>query len=248
MLFSGLKKIVLGSFIIILICLSIISPAVLKVALGSKAVYRKVTEDKIVALTFDDGPDPRYTVPILDTLKEFQAPATFFMVGNNVISYPEIAKRIVAEGHEVGDHTMTHPRLTDLTPEQAYVEIERGYQTIIDVTGTVPEYFRSPKGLSTGYVEEAVSSLGMKEILWTVTIENRAATTPEEMSNRVLNKIKPGYIILLHDGRLDRTKTVQALPLLLKGLREQGYKVVPLSELLQQETPEELASYDPLTL
>lgn len=223
MLFSRLKIVLAVFFLTMLFCLSVLGSTGFKVALGSKAIYRKETDEKIVALTFDDGPDPRYTVPILDTLKEFQAPATFFMIGDNVIAHPEIAHRIIAKGHEVGGHTMTHPRLTDLTPDEAYIEIQRGYQTIIDVTGSTPKYFRSPKGLTTDYVVEAVSSLGMKEILWTVTIENRAAATPEEMSDRVLNKLKPGYIILLHDGRLDRSKTVQALPLLLRGLQEQGY-------------------------
>ncbi|SHE90830.1 polysaccharide deacetylase family protein [Desulforamulus putei] len=246
MFFSVTKKILLGSFITVLFCLTVIGPTGLKVALGSKAIYRKETDDKIVALTFDDGPDPRYTVPILDTLKKYQAPATFFMVGNNVKAYPEIARKIVAEGHEVGNHTMTHPRLTDVTPEEAFVEIESAYQTIIDVTGAVPVYFRSPKGLTTDYVEKTAASLGMKEILWTVTIENRSATTPEEMADRVLKKVKPGYIILLHDGRLDRMKTVEALPLLLNGLKEKGYTVVPLAQLLKWDHKEDMVSYDPM--
>lgn len=245
---TSIKKIVFVSFIMLLTVFGFAGNNSLKIALGgNKAIYRKTTNIKVVALTFDDGPDPRFTNSILDTLKKYNVPATFFMVGDNVKAHPEIAKRIVAEGHEVGDHTMTHPTLTDLTPEEAYNEIESGYQTIISTTGTVPLYFRSPKGLTTDYAQSAASSLGMKEILWTVTIENRNAPTSEEMANRVLNKIQPGYIILLHDGRLDRTKTVKALPLLLDGLKEKGYKVISLTDLLTINY-QELAYYDPLSI
>lgn len=199
---------------------------------GKKSVFRKVTHTKIVALTFDDGPDPRYTLPILDILKEYQAPATFFMVGNNINKYPDIAKKVVAEGHEVGNHTMDHRPLTDLTPPEVYHEIEDCYKTIRTVTGVVPKYFRSPKGLTTPDVEAVTNTFEMSEILWTLTIENKKAPTPEAMVERVINKIEPGSIILLHDGRLDRTNTVKALPLLIKELRNNGYRIVPLSELL----------------
>ncbi|GAB6158849.1 hypothetical protein JCM39194_20490 [Desulfotomaculum varum] len=244
-MFTSFAKKVLPGLLAVMVCLIFFSSNGIKVALGSKAVYRKDTGDKIVALTFDDGPDPRYTVPMLDTLKRYHTPATFFMVGNNVKAHPDIAKRIVAEGHEVGNHTMTHPNLTDLSPDEAYIELATAQQTIIGVTGIAPVFFRSPKGLTTGYVEQAAASLGMQEILWSVTIENRSATTPQEMAQRVLNKVKPGYIILLHDGRLDRSKTVEALPLLLKGLQEKGYRVVTLSQLLQWDD-NDVAAYDPM--
>lgn len=240
------KKITLYSFILSLLILSLVSPTGIKMAIGSKKItYQKITTNKLVALTFDDGPEPRFTVPILDILKEYHAPATFFMVGNQVIKHPDIAKRIIQEGHEVGNHTMNHLVMTELVPNEVFAEIKNGKDAIKEVTNTVPHYYRSPKGLTNAYVEKAVSSLDMKEILWTVTIENHDAQTPEAMANRVLSKVQPGFIILLHDGRLDRTKTVKSLPLLLRGLQEKGYKVVSLSELLSDTTsPGEDMYYD----
>ena len=233
-------------FILLVIALLFSSktpPLKLKIALnGTHGIYRAETNRKIVSLTFDDGPDPRFTLPILDTLKEYQAPATFFMVGNNVKTYPDIAQRIVAEGHEVGNHTMSHPTLPNLDPTETYQEISSCYHTIHDITGVLPHYFRSPKGLTTDSVEKSLPNFELQEIFWTVTIENRDSPTPEEMVSRVLQKVQPGYIILLHDGRLDRSKTVQALPLLLKELKRQGYQVVPLSDLLQDQDDTEIVA------
>jgi len=230
----------MGSLIfLLLICLVEVNSTNIKVAIGkSKSIYRIKTNKKVVALTFDDGPDPRFTLPILDTLKEYQTPATIFMVGNNVKTYPDIVKRVLQEGHEIRNHTMTHPELPDLTQEQANAEIESCSQVIAKTTGKQPIYFRPPKGLSNDYVGKDAASLGMRQIFWSVTIENSSAPTPQAMAERVLNKVEPGNIILLHDGRLDRTKTVKALPLLLKGLKERGYQVISLSEMLQMENSE----------
>lgn len=207
--------------------------AIIKTALGSDSiVYHVKTTKKVVALTFDDGPDPRYTTPMLDTLREFNAQATFFVVGQNVLKHPEILQVIVRDGHEIGNHTMNHPRLPDLTPEEVRRELSSCSNVIHQLTGQKPYYFRSPKGLTTPAVASSLARLGMREIHWSMTIENRSAKTPEEMANRIISKIKPGHIILLHDGRLDRTNTVKALPILLVGLKQQGYQVVTLSELL----------------
>ncbi|WP_003539992.1 polysaccharide deacetylase family protein [Desulfotomaculum nigrificans] len=213
------------------------SPTMSKVAIGnSHGIYRIKTKNKLVALTFDDGPDPRFTPAILDILKKYKVPATFFVVGKNVEDHPEILLRTIHEGHQVGNHTMTHPILNQLKPEEIYKELKDCSRTIWLVSGEHPIYFRSPKGLTSAEVQKIGSSLGMEQILWTVTMENHAAKTPKEMADRVLRKVGPGYIILLHDGRLDRSKTVAALPLLLEGLQKRGYKVVPLSELLSIET------------
>lgn len=200
-----------------------------------KVIYRVHTLDKVVALTFDDGPDPRFTLPILDILKEFNAPSTFFIVGNNAKAHPDIVKRIVQDGHELANHTMTHPALAERSPDKTYNELEQCLQTISAATGRRPSYFRPPKGLTTVYVDKATTSLGMQEVLWTVCIENRSAPTPREMADRVLSKVQPGTIILLHDGRLNRTKTVQALPMLLEGLEKNGYQVIPLRKMLEIE-------------
>ncbi|SHK23841.1 polysaccharide deacetylase family protein [Desulforamulus aeronauticus] len=221
--------------ITVFIWFTIVNPSGLKTALGHKAICRVDVTDKVVALTFDDGPDPRYTLPILDTLRQYHAHACFFVVGKNVEAYPNIAKKIISEGHEIGNHTMTHPQMPDLSARETHQEIS-GCQQIVEKTiGQLPMYYRSPKGLSTDYAKTSASTFGLQEILWTLTIENRNAPTPEKMANRVLEKVQPGYIILLHDGRLNRSKTVQALPLLLKGLQDRGFRVVSLSDLLSMQ-------------
>ena len=229
--------------ITVLIWFTIVNPSGLKTALGNKSLYRVDVTDKVVALTFDDGPDPRYTLPILDTLRQYQAPACFFVVGKNVEAHPEIAKRIILEGHEIANHTMTHPQMPDLSGRETDQEISGCQQVVEKTTGQLPVFYRSPKGLSTDYAKTSASSLGLQEVLWTLTIENRNAPTPEKMANRILEKVKPGYIILLHDGRLDRSKTVQALPLLLKGLQDRGFRVVSLSDLLSMQN----TTYDDLS-
>ncbi|AEF93214.1 polysaccharide deacetylase [Desulfotomaculum nigrificans CO-1-SRB] len=203
-------------------------------------LYRVNTSQKIVALTFDDGPDPRFTPDILDILQQYHCKATFFVVGQNLELHQNLVKRALAEGHEVGNHTMSHTNLHAIPQQAVFAEINNCSQSIAALTGVAPKFFRPPVGITNPSIEKTASNLGMVEVHWTVAIENQSAPTPEAMARRVLERVRPGSIILLHDGRLDRSKTVQSLPLLLQGLDEKGYQAVTLTQLLKTQTEEVL--------
>jgi peptidoglycan/xylan/chitin deacetylase (PgdA/CDA1 family) len=190
------------------------------------------TRQKVVALTFDDGPDPRFTPQVLRILKENKITATFFVIGEEAQLHPDLVKQEAAEGHEIENHTFTHPDLrqrTDLTTSE---EILWCQSTIADLTGRSPIYFRPPRKLYNDETIQMTELYGYRLVLWTVCMENRSAPTPQAMSSRVLRYCRPGSIILAHDGRLDRTPTVKALPLLIKELKKKGYRFVTLHELL----------------
>jgi len=195
-------------------------------------VTRANTDQKVVALTFDDGPDPRYTPQVIEILREYKVPATFFVVGEDARLYPEIIAQEVKAGHEVENHSFTHPDLlreTDLTTSE---EILWCQQAVTDLTGRDPLYFRPPRGLYNLDILKLADVIGYRVVLWTVCLENQKAPTPRQMVERVMKRCVPGAIILAHDGRTDRSKSVQALPLLLQSLQEKGYRLVTLHELL----------------
>ncbi len=198
-----------------------------------KPLYRVKTEEKYVALTVDDGPDPRFTPELLDILKEHNAHATFFLVGNQVLKYPKLAKREISEGNEVGNHTLTHPDLLKEKGNKAILnEINGGAKAIESVLKIKPKYFRAPKGLLNKDAYEIANALGERVIVWNVTLEHYATPTPKLMARRIINKATPGSIILMHDGRLNRSRSIHAIPMVIEGLQKKGYKIVTLSELL----------------
>ncbi|MFZ3062174.1 MAG: polysaccharide deacetylase family protein [Actinomycetota bacterium] len=200
-------------------------------------LWESRTKVKAVALTFDDGPDPNYTPRILDILKEKNVRATFFLVGREVEQHPDIVEREISEGHELENHSYSHPELEVETDAQIQNEIVKGGEAIEKMTGKKPKYFRPPKGLVGGEVFTIANANGYQVILWGITIEHSASKTPPEEANRVLKAIEPGMIILAHDGRLNRIKTVEALPIIIDGLRAKGYKFLTLSALLRLDKP-----------
>jgi len=191
---------------------------------------------KVVALTFDDGPHPVFTPKVLDILKRYQVRATFFLIGARVERYPDIARRIVAEGHEVGNHTYSHPK--DLPKEgweEVRAELERGARAIERVTGVRPKLFRPPFGYINYRLHTLAQLKGYMVVFWTVSADHHDAPTPKAMAERVFRLVHPGAIILMHDGRIPaRWKDVAALPLIIEGLRQRGYRFVTVSELLSR--------------
>jgi peptidoglycan/xylan/chitin deacetylase (PgdA/CDA1 family) len=197
-------------------------------------VYSAHVNEKLVALSVDDGPDPRFTPAILGILEYERVPATFFVVGRNVALYPELLRREVEDRNEIGNHTYTHPEMNGLSQEALLTELARNEAEIAAVTGLRPFYFRPPKGyLDRRELETAVQA-GYRVILWSVALEHHDLLTPEAMANRVIRLAEPGGIILLHDGRLDRTRSVEALPLIIRGLKRKGFRFVTVGQLLQQ--------------
>ena len=206
-------------------------PATKKIS-SEKILYKIRTKEKLVALTVDDGPDPSFTPKLLDILKENNIHATFFVLGSQLEKYPDIGMRLLEEGNEIGNHTYSHPELPSIDASQIANEITQGTEAIQRVLGTKTKFFRAPKGLINDDVLRIAKEQDQLVIKWSITLEHRDSPTPHDMATRVIDKITPGGIILMHDGRLDRTRSIEALPVLIKGLQEKGYKFVTLSELL----------------
>lgn len=190
------------------------------------------TSEKLVALTFDDGPDPRFTPEVLDILEENHVPATFFVVGKFAARYPDLVVREIQDGNEVGNHTYDHPNLLGDNPKQIRAEISGGGAIIEEVTGKPLTLFRPPKGLINREGLEIAHELGYKIVFWGVATEHREAPTPDLMAARVIHQARPGIIILAHDGRLDRSKTVAALPAIIQGYKAMGYRFVTVSQFM----------------
>jgi peptidoglycan/xylan/chitin deacetylase (PgdA/CDA1 family) len=193
-----------------------------------------VETDKLVALTFDDGPDPRWTPLVLETLKRYKVRATFFVIGEQAELYPELVQRIHSEGHELGNHTYSHPnRMQKESFEELREEVRRCNEVIERITGVRPKLFRPPMGLMNYFIHTAAQVEGLTVVYWTVSADHHDAPTPQAMANRVMRLIHPYGIILMHDGRTkERWKDVKALPLIIEGLKKRGYHFVTVSELL----------------
>ncbi len=202
-------------------------------------IWRVSTDRKVVALTFDDGPGPKYTPAVLALARKRGIKFTFFLVGKQIQLHPDLARQEIAEGHVIGNHTWDHPTMTYDTAREDIGEIERCEDEIERICGKRTHLFRPPKGMWDGDTFLAADSLGYKMILWSVTLEHHNTKTPEAMAQRVLDRIRPGMIILAHDGepghRVDRSRTIKALPILLEGLKARGYELVTVPELIELE-------------
>jgi peptidoglycan/xylan/chitin deacetylase (PgdA/CDA1 family) len=198
-------------------------------------IYSGHGTEKKVALTFDDGPDTKYTAQILDILKQNHIAATFFVTGEHATAHKEVLKRIAEAGHEIGNHSWDHVDLTKLDDVQLKEEIDRTDEAIKNVAGRTPSLFRPPYGaLSKPVVDYTEKS--HKLIAWSVDTRDWQGLAPEKMLQIVKKELKPGAIILQHsaggkNGNL--SNTVRALPQLVIYLKEQGYRFVTVSELLQ---------------
>lgn len=202
-----------------------------------KTVYKvqPSSSDKVIALTIDDGPWPKTTLEMLDILKQNDVKATFFWVGSALEANPKIAKQVVAEGHAIGNHTWHH-WYRQMNEATAKSEIERTAQLINKTTGVKTLLFRPPGGFLNNGLAAYAKSQNYSVVMWSLT---SADTDPRAKSqafvNNVLKGAKPGAIVLMHDGGGDRYKTVQALPQIINGLKQQGYRFVTIPQLLELE-------------
>jgi len=188
---------------------------------------------RAVALTFDDGPDPRSTLPLLDLLSERKVPAAFFCIGERVDAHPDVAARIVKEGHLLENHSYSHSYVTNLfTARRLRDELERTHGAIQKAGGAKPSCFRPPLGLSNPLIFEVASALGLRVIGWTA----RGLDTQIRDANRIVARIarglRPGAIILLHDGNIPPDRLVLTVKTLLDRVQSLGYEVVRLDRLL----------------
>jgi len=192
-----------------------------------------------VAITFDDGPDPRWTPKILDILKAANVKATFFVVGVNAERYPSLVRRIVNEGHEIGNHTYYHPNLALCWPEHIRLELNATQLLLETITGRATTFFRPPYAADTGPTElselaplKIAEDLNYLVVLENIDPQDWAKPGADIILRRIKQQRHDGSVILLHDAGGDRSQTVEALPGILDWLHTRGDTIVPLSTLL----------------
>lgn len=186
---------------------------------------------KEVALTFDDGPWPVSTDAILSQLRAAGIRATFFMVGYSVNRRPELARRVRWAGMEIGNHTQSHKLLRRATPAVINSQIRRGRNTILRVTGARTVWYRPAGGSRSAAVYREAKKLHQRVVMWTVDPKDWSRPGSLVIARRVLDHVQPGSVILMHDGGGDRSQTVEALKLVIHGLKARGYAMVTLSRL-----------------
>ncbi|MBN2075092.1 MAG: glycosyltransferase [Dehalococcoidales bacterium] len=232
--------------LVVIIFFSLFASSIPSTQAFGKVYYEADTSEQIIALSFDDGPNDPYTSQILDILSEFDVKATFFIVGKNAELYPDTVKRIVREGHVIGNHSFSHDFIETIT-EFDSSDIQLAQEVIYNITGIMPYLYRPPRGLKTPWELESAEELGMITITWSVTTDEFDEETLFDESSvsdgihDIINKVEPGEIIFLYDGHgtdhdtpdSDQSLTVQALPEIIKQLRGKGYRFVTIPELLE---------------
>ncbi|MCR4398143.1 MAG: glycerol-3-phosphate acyltransferase, partial [Firmicutes bacterium] len=191
---------------------------------------------RMVALTFDDGPDPDYTPRILDILREKGVPATFFMVGKHVERFPGVARRVVEEGHAVGNHTYSHANMPLLTRDKIVGEVTKAEQAIVNACGVRPHLFRPPRGLAGDAACELIRNNKYTIVLWDLSSMDWAEPSYREIVAEC-SRARNGNIILFHDGGSllaseggSRENTIKALPVVIDNLRRRGFRFVTVDE------------------
>jgi peptidoglycan-N-acetylglucosamine deacetylase len=245
-----IKKIIL--FLILAVFLIVLTVVLFTIFFDQAVITRRDTiyhvpsSEKVVALTFDDGPSPKWTPQILDVLKAGQAKATFFMLGEHVEKYPQVARRVAAEGHEIGNHTYDHHVLIYYKTEELEKELKDAQEAIYKVTGVTTKYFRPPKAWLTESEKKDIKRLGYEIILWSLNSKDWVTFDDRYIVKYILHYVHPGDILLFHDsggvfkpegGK--RKETVSAVKRLIEKLRARGYRFVTISELLELQKKNE---------
>lgn len=194
------------------------------------------TDQKRIALTFDDGPDPRFSNDVLDVLKQYNVPATFFVLGSKAVANPEIVKRMQNEGHVIGNHTYAHPNLVEEADlETLEREVTRTEDALNEIIGYRTKLFRPPFGFLYNELVEKLGNMNYYVIAWSVDSLDWQEDPPEVIASKVVDNIHPGAIILMHDGAEssgDRTNTILSLQQIIPILQDQGYEFVTVPDLL----------------
>jgi len=197
--------------------------------LFGRAVARLRGADRAVALTFDDGPNPQATPAILDALAERGVKATFFVLGRHAERWPELVRRIAAEGHAIGNHGFHHRKLHLKSPRYVRNDLELGLAAIERAAGVRPRWFRAPHGFRSPWVTPIAASLGERTVGWSLGVWDSARPGVEVIATRTVEGARPGSILLLHDGdgydpAGDRMQTARAVPLIVDRLHDLGYR------------------------
>ena len=204
-------------------------------ASASANVYHKNCNGEMnIALTFDDGPHPKKTPKILDLLAKHGIHATFFMIGQNVEYYSQAAKRVVSEGHEIGNHTYSHPHIGKSQKSVLLGEMTECASSMERILGRIPRLFRPPEGVVDDDIKAAAFDMGYNVILWSVDTRDWAGASAENIAKNVLSNVHPGDIILMHDYTGSNCHTLEALEIMIPQLLEKGYNFVTVSELISK--------------
>lgn len=190
-------------------------------------------KEKKIAITFDDGPNPDFTLKVLDLLKRNNAKATFFCIGNNIETYPEVLKAIAQNGHDIGNHSFSHDVMIDFNSTENWLnEIKQADNAIHRISGKKTTLFRPPFGVTTPKLAKALKATEHKVIGWNIRSYDTVTKNPDRIVKRITKQIKPGAIILLHDKQ---TNVLPVLEHLLQFLQKQDYQAVTINELLNEK-------------
>ena len=200
------------------------------------ATYAQVRVDQpYIAMTFDDGPSAENTPRLLEMLKQRNIKATFFLIGQNAAANPDIVRRILADGNEIGNHSWTHPQLSKLSDDRVTAEIEKTQHAINGASGFTPTLLRPPYGAITARQREWIENrFGLNIILWSVDPFDWKRPGASVITHRILSQVRQGAIILSHDIH---KQTVDAMPATLDGLIAKGYKFATVSQLIAMNKP-----------
>lgn len=193
-------------------------------------IYRGSGE-KTVALTFDDGPDKTKTDIILEILKRYEVKATFFMIGKNAELYPEIVSRVIASGHEIGNHTYSHVFLSGMSVCEVRSEFSRGANAIFSASEYEAHFLRPPGGIYDENVISAAKADNQIIALWSIDTLDWCHRSKNEIVTEVLENIRGGDIVLMHDYICGESHTAEALETIIPTLKERGYEFVTLSDM-----------------
>ncbi|MGE3317876.1 MAG: polysaccharide deacetylase family protein [Candidatus Berkiella sp.] len=199
---------------------------------ASETIRHVKTTQKVVALTFDDGPSEPYTQQILQVLNKNNVKGTFFVLGGNAKEYPNIVKQIMNEGHELGNHSMYHDKMKNRSVDKIYNDI-KSVDTILRNLGYQKEItFRAPFGITSDNLKVALEKLNKRQVLFMFLPQDWTKISSQQIHDNVMKELRPGLIITLHDGGKRRDNTVKATQMLIDTLKQKGYRMVTVSELL----------------
>ncbi len=231
------KLVAIGCCVLTLILTTFLSvrgiSAVSTAAASSKKIpiYYVQKEEKVVSLSFDAAWGNEQTQDLLNILEKYNVKTTFFLVGSWVDKYPESVKAIFDAGHDVSNHSNTHPHMSKLSKDKMKSEIEECNNKIEKIIGVKPILFRPPYGDYNNSVVDATNELNMYCMQWNIDSLDWKDPSPEQIKKNILNKIKPGSIILMHNGAKN---TPEALPLVIESIINEGYSIVPISQIIYQ--------------
>ncbi len=200
------------------------------------SVERGPRSSRKIYLTFDDGPNEHATPAILSTLASERVPAAFFMVGDHVRRFPELARRVAGSGHEIGNHTQNHVKLHFSGARRIREQLELAHAAIESATGKTPRVFRAPHGYRSPFLRSIIFDMRYTVFGWTFGVFDTARPGAEEIRRRVRKRLRTGAIVLLHDGdgydsNGDRMQTAEALPGIIEDARARGYEFGSLADL-----------------